>query len=281
MGQLSLAASSLGAELHIAAEGRADHLASFVGHDFWPRFVPDVELGIGEPGKNSDLHIAIGSEATWQFDPAGRDLVLPPSNILHAICTAGYMLEAKRQALGLYTVHGNVIANDANTVALIGPISGIGKTTLSSYATSKGWQWISDEKFVLSEQGEYMGSVAGTLQDDKTKQSAGGNEPDVAEPYGRRLDAFVIPIVTDGDALVSHVYDHAKAFWHLHEDMSRDIRVVPFDLNGPEVPLPSFDTEDIATRRRKAAATLSGMVPYISVMGNGDTILDYLSMPIR
>jgi hypothetical protein len=282
MRQVSLTASSLGAELRINAEGAEGDLQSFVGNDFWPRFVPGAELEeVDGLTPSPDLGINIDPGAVWRFDPADRSLACPPVNILHAICVAGYMLDAKRQESGLYTLHGNVIANSSDTIALIGPISGIGKTGLSSRAADRGWQWVSDEKFVMSELGEYVGSVKGILRDAKSEQAAGDKEPNANEPYSRKISAFVIPIATDSETLVSHRYDHGKAFWHLNEEISRDVRLAPLALDGPEAPLPSFDYEDLAIRRRRAAANLSSVIPFLSIMGSEDSILDSLSEPIR
>jgi hypothetical protein len=97
--------------------------------------------------------------------------------------------------------------------------------------------------------------------------------------FNRSISGFVIPVVTNGGNLVSHRYDDAKAFWHLQDEISRDIRMAPFALDGPETPLPSFDTEVIAFKRRRAAANLSKTIPFQSVMGEADAILDYLSKP--
>lgn len=281
MEKASLTANSFGAALRINMQGATKDLDAFTDDSFWPRFVPGVELEAGEPEHNPDLDIRFDSEAAWRLDPATHELICPPGNIIHAVCAAGYMLDAKRQDSGLYTLHGNVIANPTGAVALLGPISGLGKTGLSSLAADRDWQWVSDEKFVMNHQGEYVGSVAGILQDEKTRQSAGDNEPGVSRTLNRQIGAFVIPIVTDGETLVSHPYDHEKAFWHLHEEMSRDVRMAPLALDGPDVPLPSFDSDNIAIKRRKAAAALSGKIPFISVMGSGEAILDYLSETIR
>lgn len=275
----SLIATSLGAELRINADGPVDDLYAFANHDFWPRFVPGAVVEVTEGSHNSDLSVSIDAATDWQFTPEDRSLTFSPNNTKNAICTAGYMLDAKRQALGLYTVHGNIITSSDNTVALVGPISGIGKTGLSSLATHKEWQWVSDEKFVMDDQGEYVGSVVGILQDAKSEQSAAGNEPGTTRPFSRKIGAFVIPIVTDSDALTVHTYERDKAFWHLYEEMSRDVRMTPMTLDGPEVPLPSFDSSELATRRRKVAVELSTRIPFVSVMGRGDAILNYISEP--
>lgn len=277
----SLKTSSLGAELHINAIGHEHDLQSFIDHEFWPRFVPDIKLEVDSQESKPDLNLVIESKKGWLFNPITHSLVCPPDNIVHAICTASYMLDAKRQEAQLYTLHGNIIANDTSTIALVGPISGIGKTGLSSHAIEKGWKWLADEKFVMNNQGVYLNSIKGVLQDEKTKQSASDNKPVAASLGRRRIDAFVVPIVTDTPTTTVHTYSQEKAFWHFNEEMSRDVRMTPFALDGPEVPLPSFDSENLATKRRRVAAELSELLPYLFIMGDSDSILDYLSEPIR
>ena len=268
---------STGVQLDINVEAHTNSvLKKFVNNEFWARFIPGLRISKLDKHQQAELNICINDSTPWHLDMDGKSVGFSPKDILHGICLSGYLLEAKRQERGFYTVHGNVIAKKDKTIALIGQISGIGKTTLSAFAAGKGWQWLSDDVFVIDEHGNFVGSTRGTLDDKKTKKSSAGLTPDNSGTR-RSISMFVIPIVTpvsNNSAPIVHTYKQDKAFWHLYEEMTRNIRMTQTDMSGPSVPFPSLDSVDISVRRRQAAKNISSRTPMKFVMSGAQAILN-------
>jgi len=264
--------TSAGGELPFSIEGSGPFVNHVAHHPFWEQYV----IGSVSCGVNNDEYVQIAESPTQVYSLDPHRIECDTEHAYQGIKFANHYLEQQRQAGGVYTIHGNVITNpeSSHTTALIGGVSGIGKSTLSAFAKQNGWQWVSDEKFLLDERGNFVQGLATTLQDEKTQRAIGAMTPSHhTEP--RPIDTLVFPVVCN-QLLEQFRYDHGKAYWHLYEEMSRNITASRGTLSG-YMPLMSADQPNIAWRRMHAAEALSHRIPMYFMMGRAEDILAQLS----
>lgn len=266
-------AHSLEAELPFVVTGSDDFVHTALTHPMWHEYV----MATIEQRPASDAVVEL-HEA-----PLPTYTILPPmiqctlGTISSGVRLISHLLERERQGHGIYTVHGNVISLGEKAVALIGGISGIGKTALSAQSTTQGWRWIADEKFLIDESCSYRFGRSIILNDQKTHDAAGLVRPTASTP--REIHASVIPILTDS-ALEVHNYSSEKALYHYYEELSRDITGARALFMGYDFPLPSVDTQQLAARRHRAAEHLSESRPMYFMLGTAAAILEAIEQRI-
>ena len=264
---ISFTVSSCGFALRANVAGKADVATALLAAPQWSMFIPDVTVVSGPShSEPADISIECIAETFFNYDPSSKRIVTDSAHIITVIATISYLLEQVRQENELFTLHGNLISNNKYSVALIGGISGIGKTTLSVHMQTAGWKWYSDDKFIINAHAECVGVMHTPLADEKTKNAIGLQKPNM---YDTRvtLTHLIIPIVTDESEMTVHYYDSSKASWHIYEELSRDIRLSNglFDMFGP---LPSFDTITASQYRGKCSGVLARKLPMIYLRGN-------------
>ena len=264
--------TSAGAELPFSLDGSEPFVDHVANHSFWHDYV----IGQVEPSVNTEEYVQIAESPALSYSLDPHRIHCDTDHAHQGIKFANHYLEQRRQAGGAYTIHGNVISSPhaEYTAALIGGVSGIGKSTLSALALEQGWEWVSDEKFLLDERGNFVQGLATTLQDEKTQLAIGACTP-TYQPAQRPIDAFVFPIVS-AQALEVHHYDQGKAYWHLYEEMSRNITASRGTLHG-YMPLMSADQPNIAWRRARTAELLSNRLPMYFMMGQSQAILEQIA----
>jgi hypothetical protein len=244
------------------------------------RILRNYVIGEVDNGSTEDIAaVSIEESAQLSHDISTGTVTTSIDRIPFGIKFAAHILERERQRQGVFMIHGNVISLGERAVACIGGISGIGKTSLSVAAQERGWEWTSDEKFLMNSRGQYIQGLATTLDDDKTRKVVGQAVPrSPKEP--RDIAAFVLPISADQDGLVSHLYDEPKAVYHLYEEMGRNITASRGIMQGYDTPLPSVDAPEIAARRYACATELGRQVPMYFMLGKTEAILNRLETEI-
>ena len=265
---LFVSTGSLTAEVMIT--GSDAFIDTCISHPFWEEFIPSVRL------RRSVDHQPV---ITWtlcessqpRYDLNNRHIETPVEYIMWAIVIIEAVFEQLRQADDSYTLHGSVAALHDSAVGFIGGVSGLGKTSISTYIAAHGGQWLSDEKFVVDSQGIITAGVGRILNDDKTRHSSRNGRPDgVTAPVPLRL--LCIPILTSESEPTVHLLDERRSTWQFYDEMSRDIRQINGMLQGFSEPLPSLDTPEIALRRGTAAASLGRHIHVAYIRGTASSI---------
>ena len=228
----------------------------------WQEFVPGFK--ITKPTTPSETwHIFESNELRYDFEQ--RKVWIDSKNINRLVIILEADFERLRQQKSIYTLHGAVIAKSHYAVALIGNISGIGKTSLASYATDRGWSWVADDKFSINGL-TVIGGTAALLNDKKTKDAANHKAPQALwEPTPLRL--ICQPIVTNESELTVFSLDNAKAEWTLYDEMTRDIRQVNGIVTPSSPAISSLDNIELEKLRRSAVSKLVLSIPLVHMRG--------------
>lgn len=242
----------------------------------WQMLIPDVTVTYAHTiPPRTDIILVGSSDPLFLYEPSRQQITTDLGHIFSAIATISYIFEGVRQERAQYTIHGNLVSDGGKkTIALIGGISGIGKSTLSAYLQQYGWRWLSDDKFIVDAQARCVGVMSQPLGDKKTRKAIGTQGLD--KSHGDlSLSYLVIPLVTNEENLTVHYYDREKALWHIYEELSRDIRISNglLDSFGP---LPSFDTPQAAVSRLDIARSYSANIPMVYLRGSCEKILAFL-----
>lgn len=272
----SLRITSCGITLHAVLSGDPQVIEALVDAPYWRTLIPDVvATRTSTIPESPDIFLIGTPESFFQYEPSRQQITTDLDHIVSAIATISYIFEHARQAQECFTLHGNLVSDgNQKTIALIGGISGIGKSTLSAYIQQRGWQWLSDDKFVVNAAARCIGVMSQPLGDAKTTNAIGTQNMDTF--HGDVLLSYlVIPLVTDEENLTVHYYDREKALWHIYEELSRDIRISNglLDNFGP---LPSFDTPKAAANRLNTARSYSENIPMIYLRGSCEKIFSFL-----
>ncbi|PID31326.1 hypothetical protein CR983_01695 [Candidatus Saccharibacteria bacterium] len=236
---------------------------------FWDEYV----VGNIEDSSENEPYVSVVQSRDLSY--RGRVIYCDQAHTRAGIKFIAHHAETLRQEASQYTVHGNVILLGEMAVALVGGVSGIGKTSVASYATTRGHGWLSDEKFAMTDTAEYVQGLQKVLPDTKSIAAAKGMEPDaVCAPAKCRVGMFVIPLLTDEEKPTVHEYTPDKAEYHYYGELGRNITASCGLMRDFPCPLASADSELAATKRAKTAGYLSKHVPMACVRGNCESIVD-------
>ncbi len=262
-------AHSLEARVPFTVTGSDDFVHTSFTHPMWHEYVMATVEHRSE-GDEAGVELYEGGRTTYTISPPMIECT--QDTVSSGIRFVSHLLERERQERGIYTIHGNVITLGERAIALIGGVSGIGKTTLSAQSTLHGWKWIADEKFLIDEACSYRFGRSVILDDKKTHEAAGSVRP---TPPTSQLEicASVIPIVTDSK-LQTHKYSPEKALYHYYEELTRDITGARALFMGYDSPLPSVDMPELSARRRRTAERLSESRPMYFMLGTAAAILE-------
>lgn len=263
---------SLGSELNVIVDRLGNLIEPLIGSHFWYEFIPGVQVSQNVPTVASvpSVEIMLGKQFSYNVQK-GTITITSERDIYAAIVAVGYILERQRQEMNMFTIHGNVIQHGDTSYAILGGVSGLGKTTLSAYASLHSWGWLSDEKFVIDSNGMAIGATKDILTDSKTGLAAGIARPiGIKQPHS--LSGFIYAIVTSETVATAYHYTLDKASWHIYEEMSRDIRIAN-SISPGITPLPSFDSTIASENRWNTAQELAGAVPCYFIRGDENSIL--------
>ncbi|MEO5949479.1 MAG: hypothetical protein ABIP74_03675 [Candidatus Saccharimonas sp.] len=254
--------SSFDITIQLIVTGSPEFHDALQQNSFWHEFVPAFQY---TRISNPQMTWRVTEAPTLDYDMTNHAIQATVETVKKVVIIIEAMFEHMRQERSYYTMHGCVIVRNNTAVALIGNLSGIGKTTLASYATSQEWDWITDEKFTISD-GEVIGGTSRILDDEKTRLSAGDVTP---TPFTHAYPLALIcqPIVTDETSIARFDMSLEKAYWTLYDEVTRDIRQVNgvIDISLPA--LQSLDTDAISENRMRAIDTLTHAVPTTFLRG--------------
>jgi hypothetical protein len=258
--------------------GSPEFVSGIINHGFWGEFIPAFAK------KDSDAEGAdlwtINQHETNYYDLKNRQIFIQSKEFaVPAIVIIESELERKRQAEGFYTMHGSAISNRDVAIGLIGGISGMGKTTLASFAADNGWEWLADEKFTLHDD-MLVGGVDAILNDTKTHSASGGNRPSY-DQKPRPLKLLCMPLITDETVATVYELDLARSEWQVYDEITRDISQINGSLDGFDTPLFSRDDKTLSTTRNTYAKQLAKVTPVVYVRGNKPSVLEAINQLTR
>ena len=261
MRRFSCFISSFGCNIKLVVNGSQLFYQALLTDRFWQEFVPG--LSFDNSSQSNDIW-TINEAEELKYLEAQRTIEAALVDIKKIIVIIESAFEVLRQQEHKYTMHGAVIEKSGCAVALIGNVSGIGKTTLASFAADKGWSWLIDEKFTIYKS-KMIGGTKNILNDDKTRASAGTNSPKPGEPY--RLRLICQPVVTGGVSVSRFDMTYEKSLWTLYGEVTRDIRQVDGVIKKDRLILQSLDTEELARSRLNNIENLAKDTPVVFVSG--------------
>lgn len=261
--------SSFDHTIELSVTGSSAFHEALRAEPFWHEFIPAFRYEhVAQP--HETWHITEAD--TLNYDIEQKTILSTRAAVRRIVVIIEAVFEALRQAQARYTLHGSVIVRDNKAVALLGNLSGIGKTTLAAHAAQNGWAWIGDEKFTLQHD-TIIGTTRGVLNDVKTKVAAQDTLPQ------ETTDTFPLalvcqPLVTNETEVVRFDATPDKALWVFYDEMTRDIRQVNGLVASGLPVLQSFDTPPIAMTRLKAAETLARTIPVSFLRGPQALLLE-------
>lgn len=270
MKRASYIVSSFDCAIELVVEGSPAFHEALLHEPFWSEFIPGFQFK--ERGSTESMW-QLFEASSFEYSLEHQTISTNQITIKKSIVIIEAVFERMRQQQSLYTLHGCVIARDNQAVALIGNLSGIGKTTLASYAAKHGWSWVGDEKFTISGK-NVVGVTQGILSDSKTHAAAGDSLP--VRVVGTPLPLALIcqPIITDERDLTEFKLAEDRVQWVLYDEITRDIRQVDGILTATVPPLPSFDSPEIAQERLTATNLLVSSVPVFYLRGPKALVLE-------
>ena len=260
--------SSFSTTVELIVEGSLEFHSALREERFWYEFVPGFAF-IESASVDAAWHVM--EAESLGYNEEDRTITSSIDTLSRIVVIIEAIFEILRQQQALYTMHGSVIVCGTKAVALIGNLSGIGKTTLASYASRHGWRWIHDEKFTIHE-GVLIGGTRGILNDSKTHRASPGIIPTAMD---RQCPIALVcqPIVTTEADVTQFVLSPEKSQWVLYDEMTRDIRQVN-GIVDPTLPvLSSYDTAALAEARVKTVMELTRTVPVVYLRGSTGGIL--------
>jgi|GEM_PF-2629239 len=262
MQQSSYFVSSFDCTIELIVVGSGAFHRALQDDAFWHEFVPGfTHRKVAGP----QMTWLINEDESLGYDLANRTIHANTKTTKKVVIIIEAAFEYLRQQHSLYTMHGSVIVHKDKAVALIGNLSGIGKTTLASYASSRGWRWASDEKFTLSG-ANIIGGTSGILDDEKTRASASGASPSSPnQPHPLAL--ICQPLVTGETSVTKFVMSPEKTLWTLYDEVTRDIRQVDGIIDTSLPALQSFDDDEITKNRMDAVHALTHRIPVVYLRG--------------
>ena len=241
-------------------------------HYFLSEYIPNVHV-IGSKAQ-AELNVYIGDTFDWQDKHI--TITTADSDIRSFIVIVGALLEQKRQHCRLYQVHGSAVAIKDNAVAIIGGMSGIGKTTLALFMQTMPYaMFIGDEKFVLDGQNKTLvGGCPISKDNNKSKNLQSVN----LSPHNGavHLCLIVFPVITDELSVTYYKFDSLKLFWHLYEEASRDIRNLNMLYDNFTKTVNSFDSDDVMKQRLADIQNISTSTPAYFIRGNAAEVAKFI-----
>ncbi len=233
-------------------------------HYFLREYIPGA--CITKSAQPAEMTISRGASFDWR----GNNIKITDADVdlRSVIVIVGALLEQKRQAHRLYQVHGAAVAINNKAIAIIGGMSGIGKTTLAvTLQQLPNAEFIGDEKFVLDGQTQTIVAACPLSKDNLKNKTACDSTLNI-RTKSAKLALVVFPIITNETELTCYKLDRLKLFWHLYEEASRDIRNLNFLYNNFTETQNSFDTRHIMKQRLADIQNISNHTPAYFIRGN-------------
>lgn len=198
-----------------------------------------------------------------------------------------YCFDYIRQEMGVYCVHGSAAEKNGKGVLFFGPISGIGKTTVTlNLCLKKNFSFIGDDKILINSYGEIEGGAKLLRYNKSALNQSVSENLDKLSPEeikakvkisksNSKITLIVLPILSHKTAgLEIEKWDSIKSNFHIYEELTRKIRGTSRRVGNYNYPLESLDSRKLAQKRSIFSSILSERVPFYMLKGNPDEVLD-------
>ena len=241
---------------------------------FLTEYIPAAYVSKVNDCEGIELWVECGDDFNFSNDRIMT--TLSTEHIFSVIVVAGTILERKRQEKRLYQVHGAAVKIRDKSVAIIGGMSGIGKTTLAlNLSDFPESSFIGDEKFIID--GNSLKILGGCLLSKSNLKTKIVDEADLAyETKPTNLGLVIFPIIADETELTAHRLTPLKLSWHLYEEASRDIKGLNFLLNNFSEAHNGFDTDSIMQQRLNDCRNIADTTPGYFLRGNLQKVSDFI-----
>ena len=237
-------------------------------HEFIHEYVPMAKLSGEMTSIDAILNVHPGGRFSLELDYPQATIC--SDNDYEIIAFADYLLERARQERGTYCIHSAAAAKKGRGVVFFGSMPDLGKTCLAMEAAEAGFDFISDEKTLLSGK-DIVGGVQYINLRKPWQTGYGSGLIQASEIFTlterAELSLFVYP--------TCHVerWSEEKAFWHLQEELSRKIRGISRYVNNMSLLAPSLDTEQLSAQRIAYAREISRTIPFFHIRGSPEDII--------
>lgn len=258
-----------------------------ISDSFWKEYIPDFSVkGIEE---SVEINITLGDIKYPQIKVNDNIDILLPLNLNYSdkdlITLIDYGIEPFRNSKETYCFHGNYVSKDGMGIAIIGGVSGLGKTSLAINLSNKdGYKLLADEKFLLTKLGVYAGGVSVMRFNKETLKDFNDESYDGKSlfiPVSEvKTKVFIQPIITDQQIHIEE-WSNTKANFHLYEELTRKTRGVSRLISNFTLPVHSLDTDELANKRQKFCRELSTNLRFYTVRGNPDAIFKFIENNIN
>ncbi|OGM26730.1 hypothetical protein A3D00_04740 [Candidatus Woesebacteria bacterium RIFCSPHIGHO2_02_FULL_38_9] len=255
-----------------------------IGSEFMRSYIPGVESLI-EKIANSKFTLEITESPSVSFTFFGNTALLKGKvgenlSIEDIVTVIDYCLEYLRQKIGIYCVHGSAVNYKGLGILILGGVSGLGKTTLAlNLCTEKKAAFIGDEKILLQND-RLIGGVKRIVYNKQWLYKSTPKEKIKnmhIEDKETKLELVIQPnIFSKGKGIEIDLLDKLKANFHIYEEMSRKIRGVSRRISNFTYPLMSLDSYEISKKRSEYAKSLSENVPFYSIKGNINEVMNQI-----
>lgn len=278
---------SAGAVLRInLAEDLGKVLADF---KFAFDYIPNLTITLEESDYDGQIDIVESSPFYFGFDGSRgqiRGVLDKDLGMKDMVTLLEYCLEYLRQRKGVYCLHGSAVSMGGKGVWLLGPVSGLGKTTLALSLCLEGKsKFVGDEKILLNDEMHLIGGIKNVNYNKEAlmrslpvnlDKKSGEQIAEILEIETESvpLELVVLPILFEGSGQPEiDKWDTNKASFHLYEEMSRKIRGVSRRVNNSTLPVMSMDTMEIGLKRSNLANAMAKKVPAFLIKGNKKDVM--------
>ncbi len=267
---------------------------------FLYQYIPEVNIPLDKKDKNSKTKylLYIKKSKKFYFKIKKQKLYLgynfqPKKHINDLITLIDYFLEYIRQKEGIYCVHGSAISWKGKAILIIGPVSGLGKTSLAINLCSKHeYKFIGDEKILIDfnlfilggikqisfnkpQMSNYLEKKINLANKEKLEKYF------LIEKKPAKLSLVIQPLVSKGGELEIEKWSPQKADFHFYEELSRKIRGTSRRIINFSVPLESIDSAKIAYHRSKFSKKVARNVQFYWIKGDISGILKKVNKLIK
>jgi len=255
---------------------------------FFYDYIPGLVMSKAAMVSDGEVELYENSKFNFEFkDGVGEIHFSLGKNLsmMDLVTLIDYLLEYFRQKMGVYCLHGSAISIKGNGVWFMGPISGLGKTTLAlNMCLRNDCKFIGDEKILLDKKGNLIEGIKNINYNKEllTKSVAvnfdGMVEKDIQnvlelEKNLVRLKLIILPILMRGAGFIEiDKWKIEKSSFHIYEQLSLKIRAVSRRLNNFVVPIQSIDNDELSQKRSDFANEIVKNVEVYMLKGDEKSV---------
>lgn len=196
------------------------------------------------------------------------------------------MIDFYRQKEGVYCLHGAAVSYRGQGIWFMGPISGIGKTTLAlNLCLKDNFKFISDEKILINYHLNIIGGIKRiNYNKEFLKKSVHvglNNKDEIQLGEILKIESGIVPlslgivpiIIPNSQNVEIDQWGKVKIDFHVYEELSRKIRGISRRVNNYTTPVDSVGNVIIAQKRSTVSKNISNKIPFYIIKGTETQIL--------